>query len=564
MHHQRTIAALLVAAFLGGPAVLLAQRTTTRNAPPADAPRFMVSVLKSTDKGLGVQAADAIRSRLGQDFPSKELWVIPKNDVNATLEASGFQTDVPLDGLTAQLLAKNLRADEFLDGTITKTPSGFRIESRMVLTRDANMTQPLPVAEGGRLLEAATAFSRSLRDARKQLAAERACELAIAGGKPDSAMTHARAAIAAYPRSTLGRVCLAQAMVSAKAPVDQVISIVNEVLEIDPRNKLALLIGARAYTDAKNAPKALDLWTQAVTFYPSDARLVADAVEVIARSETPRAALPIIQKAVQENPGDPSLMRLNWLILLAAREYKQAITLGEEMARTDTSAADTAYFVRLTAAYASDSQPQKAAEVTARGVAKFPNNATLLSLHSQTLRVAGQNQQALEAAKRALAANPRVEHGWYRRALIELDLGQSDSAMKSLGQAIASGEDKALVGQVLLVQGNQAYKRAAASKTRTDYETAVRLLSQADSVGTTKESKFLLGVASFQLGDIAVRENQTAKNCQLAKLAESSFTTAQIVLPAGGAVDPKTTATLLSAIPQYSLAVEGQIRQLCK
>src|SRR5690242_4591347 len=58
--------------------------------PPPDAPRIMVPALKGSEKNVGVQAADAIRSRLNQDVPYKQLYVLPKTDIVAMLEASGY------------------------------------------------------------------------------------------------------------------------------------------------------------------------------------------------------------------------------------------------------------------------------------------------------------------------------------------------------------------------------------------------------------------------------------------------------------------------------------------
>ena len=60
---------------------------------------------------------------------------------------------------------------------------------------------------------------------------------------------------------------------------------------------------------------------------------------------------------------------------------------GEQMIKTDTATADTTFFVRQAACYASSNDPQKAAATAAQGVAKFKNNAALWSLYAQTLRL---------------------------------------------------------------------------------------------------------------------------------------------------------------------------------
>jgi predicted Zn-dependent protease len=553
---------LLVAAVGVVPAALSAQMR--RSPPPEGTPRFLVNTLRATDKSLGVQAADAIRSRLTQDFPSRALWIIDKNNTCAVLEASGFACDVAPEPSTARQLAQQLRADEYLFGTVTRTDRGFRIESSMALTRDNTMIQPLPAAEGPRMLDAATQLSRTLQEARKQLAPEKQCETALADGKPAEAAQHARAAIAAYPRSTLGRVCLAQAMVNQKAPADSIIQVTQQALEMYPDLVPALRLAINAYTQAGNQDSMVALSTRLLALAYTDTRLVEELVGNIAAASNPRVALPIINDVLQKNPGDAQLMRLRFRLLLAAREWKEAAVAGEELVRTDTSHADTLFFRLLAVAYVTDSQPQKAAEVTARGVAKFPNAAHLWSLHSQILRQAGQTQQAMEAIRKALALDPKTQGGYTRLAQIQLEMGQSDSAFATLKQAVANGEDKELIGQIVVVEANKVLKQAQTTKARADWEKVVAIAAQADSIASSATSKFMLGVAAFQVGDAALRENVEARSCDLAMLADRMFVITQIELPKGASVQPQTAGQILQALLAYGPSLEGQKKQFCR
>jgi tetratricopeptide (TPR) repeat protein len=426
--------------------------------------------------------------------------------------------------------------------------------------------QPLPPAEGARLDQAALQISKSLAEARRQLADERRCEMAIAAGKNDSAIVYARNAINTYAQSTLARVCLAQAMVNAKMPADSVLTITDKVLEIDPRNRPALQLAARAYVDANQDEKAVQAWTRLISLDPTNTRMIEEAVRFLGVSGNAIAAKPIIEEAVSQNPGVPELVRLKWLISLAIRDWKGAIATGEELlaANDSVALADTAFFVRLAAAYQADSQPQKAAEATARGVAKFAQNATLWSLHSQMLRGAGQLQQAMEAARRALEIKPSVEGGWLRLAQIYDDMQMPDSAVAALRQGAANGGDKTTIGQALLVHGNKAFRAGNASKKREDFERAVSILTIADSLAPSANSKFLLGASAFYVGDLAMRENQKAKSCELATLAEQHLTLAQINLPQGGSVAQEAATQLLNAASTDAQYVEKQKKSFCK
>jgi len=145
---------------------------------------------------------------------------------------------------------------------------------------------------------------------------------------------------------------------------------------------------------------------------------------------------------------------------------------------------------------------------------KFKNNAALWSLYAQTLRLAGQLPQSLAAAQTSVKLDPKTEHGYLRIAQAQIDLNQPDSAIATLKQAVASGEDKATVGQFLLVLGNKAYKDASAAvittpdslkQRREAFQRAEIILAASDSASPSPAAKFVLGVSAFKVGDAAVR-----------------------------------------------------------
>lgn len=562
---------LLAASAVWVPSSLSAQRGT---APPEGTPRLMVTPFRGNEKGLGSEASEAVLDKITDDIPLKKLFVIPKKYVCQQLEASGFSCDSTPDPITSKLLATALRADEYLEGTIAKTPNGYKLDTRMVLTRDNSMVQPLPTVEGEKIKDLAKQVSNELQEARKQLPAERQCELAIRDGKLQDAAAAAKQAIAAYPRSTIGRVCLANAYLAMKQPADSIIAVTSKAIEIDPRLKPALALAADAYKAKYDATKdttaldqAVDTWAAMLAADPKNTRLVQNVTEKIAASGRAVRAKPIIVKAVEDNPGDPSLIHLKWLILQATKDYAEAAATGEQMIKSDTASADSSFFIRQASLYALAEQPQKAAETTAKGVAKFKNNAALWSLNSQTQRLAGQSQAAVEAANTAIKIDPKAEHVYLRKAQAELDLKQPDSALAALRAGLAAGQDSSTLGQFVLAMGSKAYKEAADTTHEPrieDFQKAVSILALADSVAPSEQAKFVLGVSAFRIGDIAVRQNQDEKSCDLAKLAQESFLTAQVNIAAGGKVDPQTAQTLLGGMQQYTPAVESQVKRFCK
>jgi tetratricopeptide (TPR) repeat protein len=570
------LGALVVAAAMLTPHSSAAQRTRVLT-PPEGTARFMVPTLRSSEKGLGIDGADALRSRLRQDFPTKDLWVISKENICALLEASGFPCDNAPERVTAKLLAQQLRADEYLEGSIRKGGDGFVLTAQLVLTRNNNMVQPIGTFTGGRLLDVATQFSREFKEARKQLEPELACENAIRDGNLDQARQHARASIAAYGRGTLGRLCLINALAEDSASADSILAVAEEVLQIDSTSRLALLYAARAYANDGDTLRAVNTYTTLISLDPTNVPLQTEVVNYLAQAGNARSAIPIIEAAVDSNPGDPDLLRLRFLIYLTVREWKQAITAGEDLLSTDTAATDTLFFTRLAIAYATDSQPQKASETTARAVAKYADNAGLWSLHSRMLKNAGQLQQSADAARRSLTIAPSNGAGWLALADVLVEMNQADSAVAALRSAVphADSTAKAQIAQRLLIVGNRSYRAGNDSKNREDFLRAVSILALADTVASQPgvrqglgeafaQIKFLYGVAAFQVAASAAQENQDAKSCELARLAQNHMVIAQINVPVGGSFAPEQAQQILGSIQQFAPAVEGQVTRDCR
>src|SRR5438874_1290936 len=82
----------------------------------------------------------------------------------------------------------------------------------------------------------------------------------------------------------------------------------------------------------------------------------------------PELALPMVNEMLQDNPGDPQLLRMRFLLYASAKDYKKALAAGEEWMKTDTAAANADLYTRLIAIASADSQPQVASQYAARAV----------------------------------------------------------------------------------------------------------------------------------------------------------------------------------------------------
>ena len=530
--------------------------------PPEPVPRVMVTTFQSAEKELGVKAAEELRNRITRDVDARKVFVIPKADIAKTLEASGYPTTEALQPNDAKALATLLRADEYIDGVVTKTPTGVKVEARLILARDQNLGQPLPAVEVGKVEQAAAAISKSYQTAREQLGAEKECYTLFREGKNQEAVQKARSALSKYPNGTIAAVCLANAY-SALKQQDSVLAVSERIVAADPRNIPALRFLAEIY-QTKNDPKASQVLTRLMAADPSNEKLREDVIVSLVRSNQAATAVPIVEEALAQNPGDPKTLNMAWRLYFAANQFEKALNVGEEMIRADTALADSTYYIRSAAAAASLNNPTRAAQIVSQGIARYPNNASLLVVQANALSKAGQNAQALTAINNALRVNPKVENGYAQKILILTAMNVPDSVMNTIRTAQAAGVDKKTLSQLALKMGSDAYKAGNASKNRTELQRAVSFLTLADQLDPSASAKFLSGASAFLIGQSAVTEAQDTKSCTLARLAKDSFSTAQENVPAGLQEFPDAAKQLLTAIPQFTPAVDDQIRRFCK
>jgi tetratricopeptide (TPR) repeat protein len=545
-------------------------------APDPNTPRMMVLTFRTAGVAKdGVQGSEALRSRLSSDVPYKQLWQIPTTEINAVLEASGYKKDEPLSSNDARELGRQLRADEFVQGVVRREGEGWIVDASLHLVRDPSLAQPLNTAKGNKAGDAARLLATEMVEARKQLVPERNCVNAAREKAWDKAMASAREGIALYPRAVIARTCLLNAMFETKASDEAQLAMAEEILAIDSRSRRALSIAGDIYRrrnvanprDTANANKMIQAYTGLIAADPTNTRLVDDVTKAIAGAGNPGVALPIIRKAVEDNPGDAALMRTQFLVELAAKETKAAIKTGTELAALDTAMADTSYFFRMSAAYQADSQPAKAAEEIAKGVAKFPENASLLVISAQAQRAAGQTQQAIETLKKALVLDANVEKGNLQMAQLYQDLKKPDSAYAFL-QLADKGADSLLVGDVALSFGNAGQRELKPESAEADYTNVLNFLTFADANATSPErrqqAKFLVGAVSVRHGQALLKQGADTRNCAMVRASKDQFATAQVNVPAGGRFAPQAAGQLMQALGTLIPAAEQTEKAICK
>lgn len=566
--NARSIATLVAIMATSGVVSVAAQ--PARTPPRPDTPRLMVQVFGSADKKAGPEASDELRERLIRAFPSRILWVIDRKDVVMMLEQSGYDTTAQLQPSDESALAKQQRADEYIRGRISKDGEMWKAEAWLVLTRDNSLMQPIPAFSANRPDRAAAGLVKGIQEARKQIPNEKACRTAAQTQKYDEAVKIADEAIAEYANAVLVRYCKMNVLSAKKAPDAELLAAAKEILEIDPNSRAALAVGADVEARMGNAKASSDYLVRLLAANPSDRELAPKVIEALAASGDFATAKEYVSKAVADNPGDPQLLSLQFKILVAAKDFKDAVKVGEEMVGIDTSLATAEYFTRMVAIFDTDSQPQKAAEAAAKATQKFSGDADLWQLYASALKKAGQGQQSIAAAKRALEINPKIPNGWTQIAIAFNDLQMPDSALVALRMAKEAGDDVGNVGGLALTMGNRIYQAATKDSVKTTeaFAAALPYLMFADStltdVTAKTNAKLVIGIVNFYMASTIIGGLEASKSCEDTKRTQNFATEAQIYVGQGGRANPDGAKQVMDNLMQWLPYLESAAKRFCK
>ena len=571
-----TAAGFLALGLAGAPAFGQSQTPAQRGGPPGqDTPYILITTFQSADRPLAVQTADEVRKRVQGEHAAKELYVIPKTSIDNTLTASGYRPDSALNASDLMELSKQLHGEYVLDGTVSKTPGGVRLESRILMrTGPSTLTQPLPAVDGKDAGDVAKGLERVLSDALKGMPAYKVCTGDLRALKYDQAQKDARTGMAAYPNSSLNRLCLLSAYGYQKAPPDSIISAANSVLAIDKTSLIALSNLADAYAAKGDSAKVIETNLAIYRADPTNQAVVKGIIQALAQSGAPDKALPIIDSLLKDNPADPELLRTKWIVQLRAKEYKQAIATGEELVKIDTGAANLDYYNRQIGAAQSDSNTAAVQMLAAKASQKFPTDATFPLLLAQIALKGGQAQQAVMYARRATTIDPKNSNAWLFAVVAASQANMSDSVTAWAPQAIAAGVDKSVLSNSLLQPVSAAVKKAQESKDRADWESALKAAESADAMAKSPGTQFYVGLSSFQIALDAINNAQKlgkskdksdkAKACEETKVAEDNAAKTAVAMSAGGSYNKEAGGQIMAALSQVQDAIPQFKKAYCK
>lgn len=561
----RWIGGLLLIGVASIPTSVLGAQQSPLRSGQRPGPRFIVPTLESDAASLGFQVARAVRERIASDFDMRALWVVPESTITAYLIRSGFPVDQALSPTETRQLANAFRAEEFINGSVARTPAGsLRIQADWALGARSDMVQPLPVVEAAKISDLAKLVSQEFQAARRQMEFVRRCMDLARARSYGAALTEARKAIAAYPRSVFGRVCVANIYDEQKLGPDSMIRITREILEIHPENQRALAFAADAY-GAKGAVEEQIAALRALRGVdPSNRRMSVALVRALANAGRYNEARPLVDSVAAQYDADVEVTDLQWRVQLAMKDWAAALDAGKRLMTLDSASATRDFFLRMIGAAQGASDTLQALDLTTRAVARFPADDELPVVHAQSLRRIGQHRKALESLNGLIARNPRAPNAWLQRALVEADLGLGpDSLLATLSAGVENGEDRGNVARVATSLGANA-ARSSALDTLTALRTAVRFYKFAESAQPRDSTAYYLGATSLTLAQLLSAEARSSRRCEPVKEMQAALVDAQVNLVKGGRAFPEPARERLQYVPALTEYGERLAKALCR
>jgi tetratricopeptide (TPR) repeat protein len=559
---RQAITAAALAAVVFAPKTAVAQNRNQRMT------NFIVVSFKSPgEPKLGIETAEGVRQRMLRFFPMppKKLRILKQEEINAQLTGSGYPADSVITTNDLKDLARQMGADEAMEGTVKRVANGVEAHARFYFGGNVSAPEVLPPVVEKNGEAAGRKIAELYVKAREELPAYERCKNALIQNKPDEAIAAAHEALKEYDQGVLPRACLLTAYGAQykKFPADSAIRLGNEIMTIDPTNAIAITELVNAYRAKGDTAKAIEYSMKLYALNPTDMQQAKSIIDFLMAAGAPDKALTVVQDQMKQNPGEASILETQWKIFQNTNQWKQALAAGEEMVKFDTSKADTTYFLRQTGAALQDSQPQLALQFLARATKKFPTNVHFLQAYVDQLRKQGQIQQALEVAKKVVVVDPKADQGYSTIVFLYTQLGQGDSAVAFARQALASSDSatKDQIGKGLLSLISPALNKAQADSTATpdvarqNWTDVYKLSASVDSIVPQPQSAFLMSYSAFNLATNALnrvqplaKDKNTAGACAELKNAADMVLIVDLNMARGGRYNPTAAGNILTAL----------------
>lgn len=552
---------------------------------------FVAPLHSVGDRRLAQLVAAGVRSRVAKLSNKRELRVLNGDTTEHILEFAGYKPDTVVGGTELRDLARLLRADEIVVGTVTGKRGGpVEVTLDLALARDWRLRQPLPVVRAATVAAASDSLAREIVRARTQMIGLRRCENAAREAEAARAVEEARRAVEGYSRSTLARTCLAEELVMTGAGSDSIAAVTEAILAVDSLNIIAAVIRAEALAALKRPAESAAAWGRVVELRPDSLDLGVRAVEWTLRLHAPAVALTAARRLLMKHDRDPQLRRLMFRAHSALGDYTSTAALGDSLDAEDVefrndSVLAASHVVALRGVGDTLAAVSKAARSVKqhpndpilyleylqlvagengaafqRGLERFPEVPELHVLAATAARTTGNAANEMASLRAAVRLDSQMTRGYLRMAELWFSQKRADSAVATLARAPRSGDDAELLRAYAMGRGMQSLRDTAV--TADAWHTTISLIALADSVNSRDDTRSLIAAVSMQLAQNQLTTAARTKQCSGTRDARSSLAMADAALSRGVGTG-RNADELREGYTQLSAAAGNLSKLLC-
>ena len=541
------------------------------------------------------RVADEARSGLTRMGNKREMEVLDPYFVTTALEQSSMPTDRPLAENELFDVARFLRVDEVVFGTVTAKANEVIVEAAIRLTRDWGQRQPLPLVRASTPAKAAEALAGEVTRARGQLTPLRRCENALRAGDRANAIRFAEEGVKAYAPSTFARTCLMVGLLSVGTRSDSVLHLADEILRLDAENLSAAVARAISLQAVNRQDDAERAWLRATELRADSVDLGVTAADALLQMSRAGTALDLTRRLSKLDERDARVRRLRFRAWFATSSWAEAAALGDSL---DTGGdaefrEDSSYAVRYVDALRQSGDSIGALAVSARSVKRYPGDARIYSQYlrligsenvaalpraialfpsepefyvmaAKNARDAGKRREAIRATEAAVKSDPGLSVGYLQIADLWLEEQAPDSALAALRRAPRAGDGVDMLRSYAIARGVRLL-RSAPDSALGQQRTAVNFLVFADSVASREDSRNYVAAGLLQLGrSELVLASKTRACSDLSQADTAVIGAAGAMQRGGGATAGPAAEGLKQAYDAMRAAVDNASKVLCK
>ena len=544
--------------------------------PRPETPQLVVSVLASSDPSIGLAASDAIRQRMQSEHSAADIYLTPKTTIEKTLVAAGFPPDSALGKTDLMALAKLVRGDYALAGTVERTPGGVTTSIRLLTQNGPQIVaEPFVPIVGSDIADVAKKVDRAVSEAFRALSFNNDCRKAVLLGDYRQAMVAAQQGLRIRPSSTALNLCALSVLTATHASPDSIIAVASTIVANDSSSVVAWANLADAYALESDTARELAATRMLRHVDSTNVTVTLSLVDQLVGVGQPESGLATLDTALTDSPANADLLKKKWLLELRLGRFEEALKTGPALVAVDSIAANVAFYQRQLAAAASAHDTAASHRIALAATARFPRNVDFLLVLARLAIDAESPRDALGFVDRALAIEPGSEAAWQLAIAARARADGLDSTLAVARRAITAGVKTDAVSGPLVAVVSPVLDTAQSTQSRAAWEKVLRYARAVDSVASSPRSQFYFGASAYQ---VATNEAQSLAErtrvksptradrqamCESSARVQELVDVASIALPKGASVNPAVAAQVMGALPGLTDFASSVKRATC-